>query len=974
MFDKMNLKSLLMLTLGISMMLVITVGGMGLYGINKTNTSLQTINNDRMLPVYQLGTIRALLMKNRMRLNASLGFRTVEENTLTLETVEKNKAEIDKLWTTYTHTYLTEEEKQLISKFVTARNAWVSNALQPAMAAIKVQNYDELSSILTTQARALFPAVEESLDQLIQLQTDVALLEYKASQDAYSLIIKAMMVLFMTGLAFMFIRGRHLINRIVGPMSRATDMVNAVAKGNLNGAIVIENKDEIGAMLQAFVPMQQTLRLLIEQMNHMAGEHNKGDIDVMIDASKFEGDFKNIASNINEMVKGHISVKKKAMACVKAFGEGNFDAPLEQFPGKKAFINDIIEHVRGDLKHLVDDATLLAKAGKEGNLSVRADASRHQGDFRKIIAGVNESLDAIVSPVQNTIEQVKSYSRGDISGELKGDFNGDFAELKKRLTYLSSTIKGVIDSVAYVKGQHDLGDIDVIIAAELFRGDFGVMATNINALMASHIALQKRVVEVVEHYGKGDFSIDMERLPGKKRHISTAVDGVKSSLGAMQTEITKLVDAALTGHLSARADTRKFDHSFKTMIEGINATLDAVVGPLNIAAGCVERIAHGDIPEKITDSYQGDFNIIKNNLNTCIDAINMLVSDTTMLSHAALDGRIQTRVDASRHQGDFRNIVEGINATLETIVAPIIVVKTAVDSISTAAREISAGNADLSHRTEQQAASLEQTASSMEELASTVKQNADNARQANQMASDASDVAVKGGSVVQQVVTTMSGINESARKIVDIISVIDGIALQTNILALNAAVEAARAGEQGRGFAVVASEVRNLAQRSAAAAKEIKALISDSVEKVEDGSKLVSEAGKTMNEIVVSVRRVTDIMSEIASASAEQSAGIDQVNQAVTQMDEVTQQNAALVEQAAAAAESLEEQAATLTDTVAQFRLDSEVRSPIQRRTPSLSVVSHKPVARQTARPMNTHKGGSAVAKLSQQNDEWTEF
>ncbi len=974
MFDKMTIKSLLMLSLGITLAFLVAMGGLGWYGVNRTNASLKTINDDRMLPVAQLGSIRALLIKNRMRLNASLGFHSTEENATTLKTVENNKVEIDKLWATYMLTYLTEEEKQLAAKFEAARNAWLSSALQPALAAIKVQNYDDLGSILSGPARTFFPPAEESLEQLIQLQLNVAAQEYKEAQDAYTLISKAMVFLFLAGLVFVYLRGRHLANRIVGPLNRATRVVDAISRGNLDSAIAVENQDEIGKMLEAFKPMQATLKLLIEQMNHMALEHDKGDIDVMIDAGKFEGDFKEIASNINDMVKGHITVNKKAMACVKAFGEGNFDAQLEQFPGKKAFINDNIEHVRADLKRLIADADLLYQGAVEGNLSIRADASRHQGDFQKIIAGINFTLDAVIIPVQETIEQIKKYSRGDISGQLTAEYKGDFAELKKRLNYLASTMKGVIESVAYVKSQHDLGDIDASIAAEMFRGDFNVMANNINALVASHIAVKKRIIEVVEHYGKGDFSVDMDRLPGKKGQITAAIDGVKASLVSMQAEITALANTASAGHLSARADASKFDYSFKTMVEGINATLDAVVEPLNMAAGYVERIAHGDIPEKITDRYQGDFNTIKDNLNTCIDAVNLLVDDANTLSHAALDGRVQTRVDASKHQGDFRSIVEGVNATLESIVTPIITVKTAVDSISTAAREISAGNADLSHRTEQQAASLEETASSMEELASTVRQNADNARQANQMASAASDVAVKGGSVVQQVVATMSGINESARKIVDIISVIDGIALQTNILALNAAVEAARAGEQGRGFAVVASEVRNLAQRSAAAAKEIKALISDSVEKVEDGSKLVSEAGKTMDEIVVSVKRVTDIMAEIAAASMEQSSGIDQVNQAVTQMDEVTQQNAALVEQAAAAAESLEEQAATLTETVAQFRLDSDIRSPAPRRAPNLSVVTHKPAARPVANIIKPRKNLATAAKLSQQNDEWIEF
>jgi methyl-accepting chemotaxis protein len=298
------------------------------------------------------------------------------------------------------------------------------------------------------------------------------------------------------------------------------------------------------------------------------------------------------------------------------------------------------------------------------------------------------------------------------------------------------------------------------------------------------------------------------------------------------------------------------------------------------------------------------------------------INEALLIADTVAAGDLSRDFETDRG-GDFGRLLRGMGEMEDTLTDVVGRIKTTTDSILVASGQIASGNQDLSSRTEEQASSLEQTAASMEELTSTVKQNADNARQANQLAVSASEVAVKGGAVVGQVVDTMASIDASSKKIVDIIGVIDGIAFQTNILALNAAVEAARAGEQGRGFAVVAAEVRNLAQRSAAAAKEIKGLIDDSVGKVQAGSSLVGEAGQTMQEIVGSVKRVTDIMGEITAASHEQTQGIEQINQAITQMDQVTQQNAALVEEAAAAAASLQEQAGGLAKIVGMFKLEA---------------------------------------------------
>ncbi len=366
-----------------------------------------------------------------------------------------------------------------------------------------------------------------------------------------------------------------------------------------------------------------------------------------------------------------------------------------------------------------------------------------------------------------------------------------------------------------------------------------------------------------------------------------------------------------------------------------------------------------------------------------IRAISGPLDKSVRVARRVASGDLTQKIDV-RTNDETGQMLQALKDMHGSLAATVGQVRAGTYAIGLASREIAMGNADLSSRTESQASSLEETASSMEELTSTVRQNADNARQANQLVVSASDVAVRGGNVVGQVVDTMGSIKKSSRKIVDIIGVIDGIAFQTNILALNAAVEAARAGEQGRGFAVVAAEVRSLAQRSAGAAKEIKSLIGDSVEKVDLGSKLVDEAGKTMDEIVTSVKHVADIMSEIMAASQEQSAGIEQVNKAITQIDEMTQQNAALVEQAAAAAESMQNQAAALAQAVAIFKIEGSAESAprseavIGRRNAEVKALPAKakplPIAppaprKASALPVEKPKlgkGGKA--------DEWEEF
>jgi methyl-accepting chemotaxis protein len=482
--------------------------------------------------------------------------------------------------------------------------------------------------------------------------------------------------------------------------------------------------------------------------------------------------------------------------------------------------------------------------------------------------------------INEAVKYVGQISSGNFSNAIKLQPR-DNSSLLCSLKNLQDTINTFVAEQSLISDKHANGFISHKINVGKFQGTYAQMANDINVLVQSHIDVKMHVIDVVSKYAKGDFSHDIDRLPQEKAKITTAIDAVKTSLLGISKEIEMLSGAGARGDFSKRANINDFEFMFKDMLTHLNDLMATSEIGFNDVLRIANALAEGDLTQQITKDYPGTFGRAKNALNGTVENLKALVGE----------------------------------------------IKESSDTIKTASQEIAAGNNDLSHRTEEQASSLEETAASMQELTSTVQTNSENATHANELALASSEIARKGVAVVNQVVTTMEGINNSSRKIVDIITVIDGIAFQTNILALNAAVEAARAGEQGRGFAVVATEVRSLAQRAAAAAGEIKNLISDSVEKVEDGSQLVARAGKTMEDIVNSIESVSATISAITSASVEQNSGIQQVNLAISQMDDVTQQNAALVEQAAAAAEALEEQARNLSVTVDNFKIDGMKKS-----------------------------------------------
>jgi methyl-accepting chemotaxis protein len=521
----------------------------------------------------------------------------------------------------------------------------------------------------------------------------------------------------------------------------------------------------------------------------------------------------------------------------------------------------------------------------------------------------------VTAPLDRAVRMANDIAAGRLDNKLQAERNDEVGDLLGAMQSMQQQLTAVIGELRTMAQKHDAGTVSYRMDPSRFPGDYGVMVGETNALVDSHVRSILDCLNILAQYARGDLRQDIARYPGEKAVMSESMDAVKANLGAINEEIKQLAAAAAAGDFSARGDTEAFEHDFREMVQNLNAMMQTSDENLAQISALLQALARGDLTHRMQGNFSGVFARIHED------------GTTTGRTLADIVGRIQH----SAH------------------------------TINLATSEIAQGNQDLSRRTEQQAANLEETAASMEELTSTVRQNAEHARQANQLAIGATQVASQGGEAVGRVVATMSSIETSSRKIADIISVIDGIAFQTNILALNAAVEAARAGEQGRGFAVVASEVRTLAQRSANAAKEIKTLIDDSCEQVNHGAELVDQAGKTMGEIVLAVQQVTDIMADISAASQEQSAGIEQVNQTIVDMDETTQQNAALVEEATAAARAMEQQASELLQSVEQFRLDN---------SPVTTTVRAAPRA-QTATPKLSKKPAAVAAG---EEVEWQEF
>jgi len=851
------------------------------------------------------------------------------------------------------------------------------------------------------------------------------------------------------GLLLALILGITLSISITNPLNKGVAMMQEMGKGHLSERLHMERKDEIGTLAHAIdkftddlqnnviatmkkiaigdlstnlaakdnqdeiTPVLnttiETLRGLVSEATRLSQAAVDGKLATRGDGSKYQGGYKEIVQGVNNTLDAVIGPLNVAANYVDRISKGDIPAKItDTYNGDFNTIKNNLNQCIDAVNLLVTDAAMLSKAAVDGKLATRADASKHQGDFRKVVQGVDETLDAVIGPLNVAANYVDRISKGDIPAKITDTYNGDFNTIKNNLNQCIDAVNQLVADAGLLSKAAVEGKLATRADATKHQGDYRKVVQGVNDTLDAVIGPLNVSAGYVDRISKGDIPAKItDTYNGDFNTIKNNLNQCIDAVNQLVTDAGLLSKAAVDGKLATRADATKHQGDYRKIVQGVNDTLDAVIGPLNVSAGYVDRISKGDIPAKITDSYNGDFNTIKNNLNQAIDAVNMLVNDAAMLAKAAVDGKLATRADASKHQGDYRKVVQGVNDTLDAVIGPLNVAAGYVDLISRgeiaekivdnyngdfntiksninsmlvyleemsdAAGQIAEGDLtaevsprskkdvlgnafskmitnlnntmaqtnavtnqvvqaveqvrsvsqDLSSNAQEQSAAVEEVASSVQETDSQVKASSDHASMANQLVSQTATLASAGQVKMNSLSESINSISHSSQEISKIIKVIDDIAFQTNMLALNAAVEAARAGQYGKGFAVVAQEVRNLAERSAKAAKSTAELVEDSSRRVAEGVSMTGETAQSLNEIVQNVVKVKDLVGEIAAASEEQTKALNQISQAITQVSQGTQSNSSQSEELASTADELGGLADRLRDEVDRFKLNN---------------------------------------------------
>ncbi len=693
------------------------------------------------------------------------------------------------------------------------------------------------------------------------------------------------------------------LDAVIGPLNVAAEYVDRISKGDIPPRITDNYNGD-------FNEIKNNLNQCIEIMNNLLKEAAlvvtaaaDGELDKRANADLFIGGWKKLVIGVNDIVTNIVNPLMVTADYVDQISKGAIPKKImDDYKGQYNIIKNNLNQCIEAVNALVSDAKMLSVAAVEGKLATRADATKHHGDFAKVVAGVNETLDAVIGPLNVAAEYVDRISKGDIPPKISDSYNGDFNEIKNNLNQCIEAVNVLVSDAKLLSKAAIDGKLATRADATKHQGEFRAIVSGVNETLDAVIGPLNVAAEYVDRISKGDIPAKIsDNYNGDFNAIKNNLNQCVDAVNLLVSDAKLLSNAAVAGKLATRADATKHQGDFARVVAGVNETLDAVIGPLNVAAEYVDRISKGDIPAKISDNYNGDFNEIKNNLNVLIESMNEITGAAEQIA----DGNLMVDI---RERSEQDKLIQALALMIDKLTEVVKKVQTASDSVATRSQEMSSKTEQISQGATEQAASAEEVSSSMEQMTSNIMQNADNAQQTEKIAVKCAEDAREGGTAVGETVAAM-------KEIANKISIIEEIARQTNMLALNAAIEAARAGEHGKGFAVVAAEVRRLAERSQTAAGEINRLSASSVQ-------IAEHAGELLGSIVPAIQKTADLVQEINSASNEQKTGADQINKAIQQLDQVIQQNAAAAEEMAATATELDGQAEELQTSAGFFRTD----------------------------------------------------
>jgi len=699
------------------------------------------------------------------------------------------------------------------------------------------------------------------------------------------------------------------LDAVAGPLGVASNCLNLIGKGEIPERLVATYYGEFNTIKSNLNACIDGLGGLVET-NQILQRMAVNDLTVPVKGS-YHGIFAEVAEATNS---AQLRVKSANRACVDV-SNGDYQTILGEFKkvGRRSendtFIPGFIQMMES-ISNLVHDSQSLSDAAVKGELSTRADASRHKGEYRKVIEGINATLDAVAGPLNVASNCLNLIGKGEIPEKIAATYYGDFNAIKNNLNACIDGLGGLVETNQILQ-RMAANDLTVPVKGS-YRGIFAEVATATNTAQSRVKSANRACVDV----SNGDYQTILAEFKkvGRRSENDTFIPGFIQMMEAISNLVQdsqSLSDAAVKGQLSTRADASRHKGQYRKVIDGINATLDAVTSPLEVAAGRLDQIGKGEIPPQITENYQGDFNGIKNSLNQCIETLTKAAQIAVSIS----EGDLTVEVKPLSGKDVLGNALASM---LENLRRTVLEVSDAAASVTSGSGQMSATSQQLAQGATEQAASAEECTSSMEQMGASVQQNSDNARQTDKIATKAAEDATSSGEAVNLTVQAMKEIAEK-------VGIIDEISRKTDLLALNAAVEAARAGEHGKGFAVVASEVRKLAERSQIAAGEIGRLTSDGVKRAEG-------AGQLLSKLVPDIRKTAELVREIAAASAEQGTGATQIGKAMQQLDQVIQQNAAASEEMSTGSDALSGQAEVLQNAISFFKLGGlpeQTRRPV---------------------------------------------